>query len=882
LEILTQINIMKNYLLSIICMIICLASSAQTPQSFQYQAVVRDASGNVLINQSVSFRLSIISGNLPGTIEYLETHSSLTNNFGVVTLPVGSGTPVLNLFSDINWSITPHFIKVEADPDGNGFIDMGTTQLLSVPYALYSENSGNIPIYSGGTGINIAGTIITNSAPDQTVNITPGGAITVSGTYPNFTISSTDNNTTYSAGTGIDVIGTTITNTAPDQMISFTEGGATTITGTYPNYTISSTDLNTGTPGGLNKTVQFNNSGSFGGDTAMVWDNTNKRLGVGITNPTGRVVIQGSSAASDTLPLFEVKSKTGKTVFVVYPDSVHFYIKDDLVASNRGGFAVSGRSNAKAGTNDYLKVRPDSTRIYTGDSLTGFGVKNIGVTSKTSYMQLTPSNYFIGHQAGKSITTGKFNSFIGYQSGFSNNSGYKNYFIGYRSGYSNDSGYSNIFIGDSAGFLNTHGNKNVFIGNMSGYSNVSGNYNVFLGYNSGFSNLADFNVFIGYQAGYFNGLGTYNVASGYQSLYNNVDGYDNTAYGHQSLYSNTSGAVNCAIGKWALFSNTTGHSNIATGECTLYYNTNGSYNSAYGSYALYRNTYGYYNTACGSRTLLYNTSGEQNTACGSEALFSNTTGLRNTACGAYSLYNGTTGSDNTALGRYAGMGAFGVENTKCTFIGTDSYLTTSRTNVTILGYGITNAQCTGDNQVLLGNTAITEIRAQVTGITAYSDKRFKSNVSENVVGLDFILKLKPVTYNENPEMLHRIWGTPDSLLLKIDHRDIQSKKFIGFLAQDVEKAASESGFDFPGIDVPRNKKEVYSLRYIDFIMPMVKSIQELNEKNTSLEKELGVLKKENNDLNTKIKEIDILKSQNQIMKSDIEKIKMQLNASATN
>ncbi|MBI5541092.1 MAG: tail fiber domain-containing protein, partial [Bacteroidia bacterium] len=700
----------------------------------------------------------------------------------------------------------------------------------------------------------------------QTITLTQNGATTVTGTYPNFTISSSDNNTTYTAGSGLNLTGTTFSNSSPDQTVTLTQGGATTVTGIYPNFNISSTDLNTGTPGGLNKTIQFNNSGVFDGNSNFTWDNSNERLGIGLNNPTGRMVVQGSVTAPATEPLFEVKNKIGQTVFVVYEDSVNVFVNDEAIQSNRGGFAVSGRNNAKAFTNKYLHVTPDNSKIWTKDTLKGFGVENINGTNKTGYMQMTPNNYLIGHLAGKSLTIGKYNSFIGYKSGFFNTSGYKNYFIGYCSGYSNDNGYSNIFIGDSAGFLNSDGNRNVFIGNMSGYSNVSGKYNVFMGYNSGFSNLADFNVFIGYQAGYFNSSGTYNVASGYQSLYNNIDGYDNTAYGHQSLYSNTSGAVNCAIGKWSLFSNTTGHSNIATGESTLYYNTNGSYNSAYGSYALYRNTYGYYNTACGSRTLLYNTSGEQNTACGSEALYSNTTGLRNTACGAYSLYNGATGSDNTALGRYAGMGAFGVVNTRCTFVGTDTYLTTSRTNVTLLGYGIANAQCTGDNQILLGNTAITEIRAQVTGITAYSDSRFKSNISDNVHGLDFITKLKPVTYNENPEILHQLWGTPDSLFSKIDHSEIKKIRYIGFIAQDVEKAANDCGFIFPGIEIPKNNKEVYSLRYTDFIMPMVKSIQELNAKNNSLETELTVLKQANAELYTKIKEIDNLKA-------EIEKIK---------
>jgi hypothetical protein len=204
-------------------------------------------------------------------------------------------------------------------------------------------------------------------------------------------------------------------------------------------------------------------------------------------------------------------------------------------------------------------------------------------------------------------------------------------------------------------------------------------------------------------------------------------------------------------------------------------------------------------------------------------------GNSNSAFGYQSLNYNVTGHYNVALGTMSGFGSPSTSFSYCTFIGAYSYPTVARNNVTFLGYGIANAQCTGNNQVLLGNTAITQIRAQVSSITAYSDARFKTNVKENVPGLDFVMKLKPVTYNEDPTILHKIWGTPDSLLSIIDHSEIQKQRFIGFLAQDVEIAAKECGFAFPGIDVPSNDKEVYSLRYVDFIMPIVKSVQEQQE-----------------------------------------------------
>ena len=238
--------------------------------------------------------------------------------------------------------------------------------------------------------------------------------------------------------------------------------------------------------------------------------------------------------------------------------------------------------------------------------------------------------------------------------------------------------------------------------------------------------------------------------------------------------------------------------------------------------------------------LLQNTTGNWNTANGVDALWQNTTGSQNTAIGVEALRDNTTGSFNTALGWDAGN--VGATHSYCTFIGAVARLSTNRTNVTLLGSNIQDGQCTGNNQVLLGNTAVTSIRANVTSITAYSDARFKTNVQEDVHGLDFIMKLKPVTYNERPSELHRIWGTPDNIVNKIDHSDVEKMRFIGFLAQDVEKAANDCGFEFPGIDVPQNSNETYSLRYGDFTMPMVKAIQEQQAIIETLQKQVEELK----------------------------------------
>ena len=95
--------------------------------------------------------------------------------------------------------------------------------------------------YTAGSGLTLTGTVFSNPAPDQTVVITGSGATSVTGTYPNFTVSSTDNNTTYTAGSGITLTGTQFINAAPDQTVSFTNGTGISVTGTYPNFTVTNT-----------------------------------------------------------------------------------------------------------------------------------------------------------------------------------------------------------------------------------------------------------------------------------------------------------------------------------------------------------------------------------------------------------------------------------------------------------------------------------------------------------------------------------------------------------------------------------------------------------------------------------------------------------------
>ncbi len=116
-------------------------SLAQAPQAFKYQTIVRSNSGDLIINQLVSFRIGIVKDSINGTLVYSEIHSDTTNQFGLVSLEIGKGTFDSGVFKDINWGASSHFLQTEIDEiGGTDYRFMGTSQLLSVPYSLNSSS----------------------------------------------------------------------------------------------------------------------------------------------------------------------------------------------------------------------------------------------------------------------------------------------------------------------------------------------------------------------------------------------------------------------------------------------------------------------------------------------------------------------------------------------------------------------------------------------------------------------------------------------------------------------------------------------------------------------------------------------------------------------
>jgi hypothetical protein len=129
-------------LFTLLALIVMTTINAQAPQGFNYQATVRNSSGALIINQNVLFKFNIMLNSQTSLPVYSETHQAPTDDLGQVNLTVGTGTATTGTFAGINWGSGTYFLGIELNT-GAGYVAMGTTQLLSVPYALYANSSGS-------------------------------------------------------------------------------------------------------------------------------------------------------------------------------------------------------------------------------------------------------------------------------------------------------------------------------------------------------------------------------------------------------------------------------------------------------------------------------------------------------------------------------------------------------------------------------------------------------------------------------------------------------------------------------------------------------------------------------------------------------------------
>jgi trimeric autotransporter adhesin len=381
-----------------------------------------------------------------------------------------------------------------------------------------------------------------------------------------------------------------------------------------------------------------------------------------------------------------------------------------------------------------------------------------------------------------------------------------------------------------------------------------------------------------------NGYASFNTAFGSNALRSLVDGYDNTAIGNSALYGNGTGSTgntatgsvsmeyssgnynaaygfrslnvsygsnNCAFGRNAL-GRSGGSDNVSVGVNSMRGYTefdptsDGSRNTAIGTGTLLKYTISSENTAVGFNAMTNTTEGSENAALGNYAMRNNTTGFNNVACGRYALSTNTIGSLNSAVGdRALSYNITGTKNTAVGYFATPN--TSALTNTTCLGQF---ARATASNQVRIGNNAVSSIGGYVNW-TNISDGRVKKNIRKNVPGLDFINQLEPVTYNLSLTAADKIINNGIAKDKEGELADDEDKSaaaakekivYTGFIAQDVEKAAKSLNYDFSGVDVPANSNSLYGIRYSEFVMPLVKAVQELSAENEQLKKDMAEIK----------------------------------------
>ena len=325
---------------------------------------------------------------------------------------------------------------------------------------------------------------------------------------------------------------------------------------------------------------------------------------------------------------------------------------------------------------------------------------------------------------------------------------------------------------------------------------------------------------------------------GSAGLNDDLNNRSNVGVGQNTLKSNTQGKLNVAVGNNSMVNNISGNYNVALGNYCLRDNLTGFLNIAIGNLALHRNTTGKYNISLGSNTLNSNTTGNHNIGLGHFCLRDNLQGHYNVSLGAHSSQANTTGANNVAIGRSALLhNKIGMNNVAIGFVANTN--SASYSNTIGIGYG---SYITASNQARIGNSSTNSIGGYV-GWSTLSDQRVKGDIKEDVVGLDFIKLLRPVTYKLKFDEIPSASEEGVSHPVRVDSVSLDMVR-TGFIAQEVEAAAAELGFNFSGIDAPQNDNDFYSLRYSEFTVPLVKAIQELSEENENLQEELRAMKKE--------------------------------------
>lgn len=475
-----------------------------------------------------------------------------------------------------------------------------------------------------------------------------------------------------------------------------------------------------------------------------------------------------------------------------------------------------------------LVVNSSNSRIEeipSGDNLdlSGSGIKNASFSGVSTFSDATNST---NSSTGAVLVTGGvgIGSTLAVEGGIYVGATDDQFFIskGLRVGDSltqfRGSTGSNIHIGDPYIGIGTTG--------YGGFRNVAIGRSALTQYSNGLQNTA-----VGYAALGKNHDGSGCIAIGVETLSEQLNGIENVAIGNAALRSctggsglaGTTGRDNTAVGHAAMIGLTTGARNTVMGHNSGALIAGGINNSFFGQLSGYNCAGANSNNYFGWTAGYTNASGSQNTAMGNGALFSNDAS-QNTAIGFQAGYYMSSGTRNTALGWNSlyGTNLTGSNNTGIG--GSSGANISSGSNNTCIGYEAVVSVGTTSNQVVLGNSSVTDLRCNVTSISAISDERDKTNIVDLPIGLDFIDTLRPVKFE---------WDRRDGSMVGIQEA--------GFIAQELDAAQGAAGAEEYLRLVLKANPEQLEAAPGKLIPVLVKAIQELSTKNKELEERLSTL-----------------------------------------
>ena len=510
---------------------------AQAPEKMSYQAVIRGTDNILYTNQDVGMQIGILQGSASGDLLYLENHTPTTNKNGLISIEIGAGSLVSGSFADIDWSKGPYFILTMTDPTGGtNYSITGTSQLLSVPYALHAQTAENItgeitvsetdPLFSSS----IASTITaTDTAKWNQSNTAAGAQLDSAGIA------------TMGYVAGPKTIDTKLDETAVDAFVA--NNGY--LTQEKDSSVTNEIELPTG--GNSGQILSTDGSGTYSWIDAGAGGLVADAINDGTTT-----VAPSQNAVFDGLAL---KAPIADAIFTGTPTAPT---------------AASGTNTTQIATTAFVQSAAASDINGLSDALVESGSIYIG-SDPSSTTDDASSNTSLGGTALDAITTGDFNVAIGSNALSANTTGQYNAASGTNALYSNTTGSQNTASGSNALYSNTTGGSNVAFGNSASYRSTTGNWNTSVGYQALSDNTTgDHNVALGSNALYANTTSDYNVAIGSNALSANTTGSRNVVSGHDAGDLITTGSNNVILGNSADPS-----ANNATNQIVIGYNATG-------------------------------------------------------------------------------------------------------------------------------------------------------------------------------------------------------------------------------------------------------------------------------------------------------------------